>query len=72
MAEHHLEQVLDRLRGSLEGEDDSQHAQLLRAAIEELERLSTENRRLKTALLRAATSSGKPTMSTKLSEALRE
>jgi len=39
--------------------------------IDELDRLNGENKRLKTALLKAATAQ-KPAMSTKLSEALRE
>lgn len=39
--------------------------------LEEVERLMAENKRLKTALLKAATAQ-KPAMATKLSEALRE
>ncbi|MEK8129801.1 hypothetical protein WMW72_18005 [Paenibacillus filicis] len=44
---------------------------LVTELLEEMERLAGENKRLKTALLKATTAQ-KPAMSTKLSEALRE
>ncbi|SDC77524.1 hypothetical protein SAMN02799630_01451 [Paenibacillus sp. UNCCL117] len=54
-----------------EASSDSAVESLVGELIEELERLAGENKRLKTALLKATTAQ-KPTMSTKLSEALRE
>ena len=57
----------ERLSDSEAWSDD----QLMEALLAEFDRLAAENKRLKQALFKAATT-GKPAMSTKLSEALRE
>ncbi|MED4600160.1 hypothetical protein P9314_05480 [Paenibacillus validus] len=52
-------------------EPQTEAGRIVHGLLEEVERLRAENKRLKTALLKAATAQ-KPSMSTKLSEALRE
>ncbi|WP_159887686.1 Ni2+-binding GTPase [Paenibacillus puerhi] len=54
-----------------ENASDEEVRELIEGLLVELERLAGENKRLKTALLKAATAQ-KPSMSTKLSDALRE